>query len=283
MILNNIMFPELMELYTNPNNLKQLKNKTPPITIVNGLPFHFDKNFKRIGVSFSGGADSTLLLYILCKLIRDTNSSCKIYPITMIRFFRDKPWLEHVAVDVFNKLNTEFSDILEPITWGFIPEDFEMVKIEKLGLETPTVKQFRRDLANCDVLISAEFMTYQVLKNKLEYIYNGTTVNPPIETTNEPKFRTAKVVGKNYNYVIGTIRISPFALITKDWIMAQYKNFKLENLLSLTRSCQYGKHDAYKTWKKGDAYPSECKECFFCQEKDWAISNNEKYIIKESE
>jgi 7-cyano-7-deazaguanine synthase in queuosine biosynthesis len=39
-------------------------------------------NVQNIGIKMSGGADSTLLFYILCKTIKDTNSDCKIFPIT---------------------------------------------------------------------------------------------------------------------------------------------------------------------------------------------------------
>lgn len=275
-------FSELLEIYNDPKNLTRFLTPPPPLVMFNGLPIHFDKNFKKIGISFSGGADSSLLLYILCKLIKESGSECKIYPITMVRFFRDKPWLEHIAKDVYNYIKAEFPDIIEPIEWGFIPPEFEIVKISKLGLNSSKTMQYNTSLAHCDVYISNEFVQYQIYKHNLDCVYNGVTTNPPIETNNEPKFRNSEIVGKDFTKVCGPTKICPFALITKDWIMAQYKNLNLEKLLNLTRSCTYGEADVYKRWKKGDKYPPACLECFFCQERSWAIDNSDKYIIKES-
>ncbi len=275
-------FTELVEIYNKPENLSRWLTPVPPTVMFNGLPIHFDKSFKRIGISFSGGADSSLLFYILCKLITDSGIDCKIYPITMIRFYKDKPWLESVANDVYEYIKKKFPEIVEPISWGFIPPDLEIVKLSNLKLTPTQVEGLQPHLSNCDVFVAREFLQFQVYKHNLQYVYSGTTTNPPIETNNEPKFRTAEVVGKDFNKVYSPTSISPFALITKDWVMAQYKNLKIEDLLSLTRSCTYGEKDGYKRWRKGDSYPPACLECFFCQERSWAIDNSEKYIIKES-
>ena len=248
--------------------------KVPPYTIVNGLPIHFDPNWKRIGISFSGGADSSLLLFILCKLIKDTNSDCKIYPISLIRFHDEKPWLEHMAKDVYNWIDAQYPNILKEQQWGFIPPFLETVKIAQLNVPELN-KKFNADLASCDVAVVDSFINYQVQKFGLEYVYTGNTTNPPIDHDKAPAFRQPEVMADNLNRVLSVVHISPFALINKAWVMAQYSNFNLkELLLPLTRSCEHSlKEYGLDNWKQGDTYPQPCGECFFCKEREWGWNN----------
>ena len=60
--------------------------------------------------------------------------------------------------------------------------------------------------------------------------------------------------------------------------MQQYKDFNLTNLLKLTRSCEgdnmlypdvYKGLD-YKTYVPDQSVP-ECNQCFWCQERHWAM------------
>jgi hypothetical protein len=253
--------------------------KVPPYTIVNGLPVHFDPKWKRIGISFSGGADSSLLLYILCKLIKDTNSNCKIYPISLIRFHNEKPWLEHMARDVYSWIDAQYPNILQEQQWGFIPPFLETVKIAQLNVPELN-KKFNADLASCDVAVVDSFIHYQVNKLKLEYVYTGNTTNPPIDHEKSPAFRQPEVMANNLNRVLSVVHISPFALINKAWIMAQYKNFSLiETLLPLTRSCEHSLSEyGLDNWLLGDKYPEPCGECFFCKEREWGWKNAGEYI-----
>ena len=48
-------------------------------TIEFNLPDEFDK----IGIKLSGGADSAIVLYMLCKYITETNRECEIIPMTV--------------------------------------------------------------------------------------------------------------------------------------------------------------------------------------------------------
>lgn len=251
----------------------------PPYTIVNGLPIHFDPNWKRIGISFSGGADSSLLLYILCDLITKNKSDCKIYPISLIRFYDEKPWLEHMAQDVYKWIDEKFPNILQKHEWGFIPPFLETVKISQLN-DFNLNKKFNAELASCDVAVVDSFIHYQVVKNSLEYVYTGNTTNPPIEHEKAPAFRQPEIMADNLNRVLSVIHISPFALINKAWVMAQYKNFNLkETLLPLTRSCEYSLSEyGLESWKLGDVYPEPCGECFFCKERKWGWENSEEYM-----
>lgn len=247
----------------------------PPTIDINGLPIHFDDKSTKIGVSLSGGADSTLMTYILCKHIQENNLKCKIYPFYMLRFVEKKPWLEYIVKDVWNWLDKKFPNILQPLEYGFIASD-----LEELPLNVVNPKFFFAvDVNKCftDVLVTSRFTNYFKNKYKLEYVYSGNTRNP--DTLDGPKFRTLDEDELMLDKVVRAGNIHPFALITKDWIMAQYKNFQILELLNLTRSCQAdGTVLNAINWSPDKEYPPICGECFFCKERAWGIQNGEKYI-----
>jgi 7-cyano-7-deazaguanine synthase in queuosine biosynthesis len=279
------LFEELKKQYTDEafkNRYESYHNKVyPNIHDVNGLPFHFDAGFKRIGLSLSGGADSSLLFYILCKLIEETNSECKILPTTMVRFFDTKPWLEKPAKDVYAWMKEQFPDIIEEHNWGFIPPYLEVVKIKKLGLAHLN-KNFPADLMFTDVLCTISYHEYLIKTKKLDYIYSGTTMNPPEDFENAPQFRNQAVTDiDGISNVVNANSINPFSLITKDWIMAQYENYNLHELLELTRSCEADTKLLGEMWLTvDDVQPPACGTCFFCKERQWGIDNSKKYLIK---
>lgn len=279
------MFEKLKEKYQDKKFITEYENyhskKYPDIHDVNGLPIHFDSNFKDIGISLSGGADSSLLFYILCKLIEDTGSKCKIHPTTMVRFYNTKPWLTKSAKDVYNYMKERFPDIVQDHDWSFIPPDLEIVKMKKLGLKHLN-KMYPTDLMFCDVLCTVEYQDFFIKQKKLQYIYSGTTMNPPENFDKAPQFRNDHVLEQDgiKNVVHGTT-LNPFALLTKDWIMAQYENFELNDLLDLTRSCEADTTVLGEMWLHiEDEQPPACGYCFFCNERQWGIDNSEKFLIK---
>lgn len=273
------MVNNLIELYNDKKFISSFKKyhlkEYPSIYIVNNLPIHFDPKFKKIGITMSGGADSSLLFYILCKLIQDTNSECKIYPITMVRNYDDKPWDEIVQDNVYSWFYKKFPYIVKEHIKGFIPPALELVPISRLKLEKLNSQYGNlADITNVDVVCITNYTDYIFKKNNLDYIYSGTTTNPiEIDNTGAPKFRNKENMKLDITKVISKTNIDPFALITKDWIIAQYYNFKILDLLDLTRSC-----DA--NIDTNDTIPQPCNECFFCKERNWALENKEKYLME---
>jgi len=239
--------------------------KYPDVLKINGLPIHFDKNAKKILLALSGGADSSLLLYMLCTLIQRENLKTKIDVYTMVRFWEGKPWLAPMATDVYNYLKKKFPNIIGQQHWGFLPTDLEMVPLKNLNLthnEYPS-------MANCDVLVTAEFQNYLVYTHKYEWVYSGTTMNPPTNHKEAPEFRNEEVVAGNISWVIHGYNLMPFGLLRKNYTMAQYINYDLGDLLKLTRSCEGDIREFGEDYKFNRLYPPECGHCFFCEEKQW--------------
>lgn len=59
--------------------------------------------------------------------------------------------------------------------------------------------------------------------------------------------------------------------------MAQYINYRLDDLLKLTRSCEISTAEIKEHYNT--KYPPECGTCFFCQEKEWGKNNAEGFLL----
>lgn len=277
-------FELLKQKYQDENFIRNYETyhskKYPDIHDVNGLPIHFDSSFSNIGISLSGGADSSLLFYILCSLAEKLDSKVKIHATTMSRFYDTKPWLEKSAKDVYLYMKNRFPNIVGEHDWGFIPPDLEVVKMKKLGLAHLN-KAFPTDLMFCDILCTVTYHDYLLKRKKWSYIYSGTTMNPPDNFDNAPQFRTVEEVQKNdVEQVVSATVINPFTFVQKDWIMAQYENYKLQDLLELTRSCEADTRVLGEMWLTiEDQQPPACGSCFFCKERQWGINNSKKFLL----
>jgi hypothetical protein len=278
-------FDLLKEKYSDEEFIKNYENyhvkKYPDLHDVNGLPIHFDTSFTEIGISLSGGADSSLLFYILCDLVEKSGSKVKVHATTMVRFHDTKPWLEKPARDVYAWIKNRFPHIVGEHDWGFIPPELELVKMKKLGLKHLN-QNYATDLMFCDVLCTVTYHDYLLKRKKWNFIYSGTTMNPPENFANAPEFRTVEVLEtQGIDTVVNATVINPFALVQKDWVMAQYENFELQDLLALTRSCEADTRVLGEMWLNiNDQQPPACGSCFFCKERQWGIDNSKKYLIK---
>jgi len=112
-------------------------------------------------------------------------------------------------------------------------------------------------------------------------MYSGTTMNPPEEYDNAPQFRNREIVKNSIDQVISASFINPFALVTKDYTMAQYENYQVQDLLDMTRSCEADTKVLGEMWMHiEDEEPPACGYCFFCKERQWGVDNQDKYLIK---
>ena len=75
---------------------------------------------------------------------------------------------------------------------------------------------------------------------------------------------------------MGVTVCHPFSSVRKDWIIRQYVNQEIGELLEITRSCE-GEFEGldYKTYKPYQPVPY-CNECFWCKEREWGIANASK-------
>lgn len=244
--------------------------------VVNGLPIYYNKNDDVISIDLSGGADSTMIFYILCNLITMLKTSPKIIAITMVRFWETKSSTEHISNNVLNYIKEKFPHLDIHYERGFVPPGLESTPIKNIVFRNTAFNQHIIENAHADVYAVHNFNQYLAQKHKIKRSYGGVTTNPTYDVQG-PAFRKIREFTQQdiVPYFLDTIQIkSPFVLIQKDWVMAQYENFELQELREMTRSCSsfdsdldmiYGKNN----WtKNGVAY--SCNRCFFCKERAWA-------------
>ena len=268
----------LKDLYLKLSDKKFIVNwerlhskKYPEIFLLNGLPFHFDTNSKKIAVTLSGGADSAILTIMLCELIKSLGLKTKIHVITTVRFWNSKPWLARDAEKLYDHLKELYPEIIEQQHWGFIPPELEIVKISDLN--NPKLSNEFPLHATLDTYISGDFEEYVSIKNDIEWCYSGVTMNPPLDLPDAPKFRDIEFTENEIGRIISNIFISPFALVQKNFTLAQYKNYNVEYLLPMTRSCEADYSILGEEYKNNKKTPPVCNTCFFCEERKWGFDN----------
>ena len=216
-----------------------------------------DKKWERIGISLSGGADSALLAYLILK---DTNAD--IYFTTQVRMWKTRPWQRYIAKDVVEWFRNRFDNRIEHIE-GFIPPELEEpvspLIIDEYGSKKPGNRIILR--AHNEYLIH----TY-----KLDAWFAAVNKNPNINIPGSLPERNNGVLPLHMKHMEVDI-CHPFVYTTKDWIIKQYYDNDIENLLHLTRSCEGEFRDLdYTTYTPGQTVPI-CGECFWCKERKWAI------------
>lgn len=255
-------------------------------SVVNGLPIYFNKNDKVFNINLSGGADSTMLMYIICKLITEYKLSIKIIATTLIRFWEYRSGTEDAARNIFNIIQNMFPNIEMRQVFGFVPTALEVTPLKNINLPPSLYNQFFLDNANADVYAVMNFTDYVNKRNQVDRTYSGTTTNPDhlgIESR-APEFRKVRefIESDSHPYTRNITRQDPFSLIQKNWVMAQYTNFGLEFLQGQTRSCE--STDTVLDFMFGTGKWSttnskySCGHCFFCQERAWAIDSTDIFL-----
>lgn len=215
-----------------------------------------NKEWKRIGISLSGGADSALLAYLILK-----ETDADIYFTTQVRMWKTRPWQRYVAKDVVEWFCNRFPNRIEHIE-GFIPPEMEEPNTTFITDEYGASKPGNR-------IILRAHNEWVAHTYKLDAWFAAVTKNPE-EVLGGPIERYEGVL-PTYIKHMGVDIYHPFVYTTKDWIVKQYYENNIEDLLNLTRSCEGEFEDiTYETYTPGQDVPT-CGECFWCKEREWAI------------
>ena len=246
---------------------------------IDGLYIPLDLSWKRIGVSVSGGADSALLLYILCDLITKNKLSIDVHVITNIRMWKLRPWQEWIAKEVYRYFVNRFPNIRFRLHENFIPPDLEW------GENGPNIVDEHGKLVSGDIIETRSFAEYVSHKESLDAYYNAVTRNPPVELDKKMSMRDVDPTKENFHLAIteymDTIVCHPFRFTAKDWVVKQYKQLNIDNLFNITRSCEGDTYRYphvfngldYKNYVPGQYVPV-CNGCYWCFERNWAIEQS---------
>ena len=225
------------------------------------MELYLNPDWKRIGISLSGGADSALLAYLICK---NVSSTTEIHINTQIRLWKTRPWAEHVADNVVAWFKDNF-DHKFYVHKNLVPPELEEPTEYLIKDEYGKMKPGNR-------IILRSHNEYIAHKHNLDALYAGVNMNPDVDFP-------CKVAERDHGHIAphfvhnGVDICHPFVYTKKNWIIRQYYNNNIESLLNVTRSCE-GEFEGldYTTYKPGMVVPL-CGDCFWCKERQWGIDN----------
>lgn len=184
-----------MLIYTGKDNYRKAIAITLP------------KERMRVGVMLSGGADSAILLYLLCLERKKTNSPHKIIPVTVPR--TDGAW--NYVADIVDYVRKELDcELPDPIKCGD-PDSHHSVQVTS-GRE------------------------YVFEHNLVDLVYYGSQKTPPAEFP-MPGIYPERPDRVTYNRVI-----CPFAEVDKRNTIELFGLYNQWDLLALTHSCTEKTH-----------------------------------------
>jgi hypothetical protein len=225
--------------------------------------FILDPNWQRIGISISGGADSTLLAFLIC-----SNTNADIHFTNQIRLWRTRPWQEYVADQVIDWFKKRFNNNFY-LHRNLIPPELEWAD------KGPTVIDEYGKLKSGNQIILRSHNEYIAHRYNLDALYGGINQNPDISIQGSLSARDQENITIPPFFMHNGVAIChPFVYTKKDWIIKQYYENNIEDLLALTRSCE-GEFEGldYITYTPGQHVPT-CGTCFWCKEREWAIEKS---------
>lgn len=238
-------------------------------TSIDGVNILLDDTWERIAISVSGGADSALLSFLICSLI---DQSTEVHIINHTRMWKTRPWQSHDGLVVYNWLRNRFPNIKFTRHTNFIAPELEYGNIG------PTlVDEYGKNVSG-DNIEQRAFAEYICHTFNIDAYFNGITCNPKNTDIIGMPERDLNPTPDNQHLEkmqhMGKWAIHPFRFIDKSWIIKQYINYDLLDLLNITRSCE-GEFENinYTNYQPGQDVPV-CNECFWCKEREWAIEQN---------
>lgn len=230
----------------------------------------YDPNWKNVAISVSGGADSALLAYMVCKLAYEYDTT--IHIINHVRCWKTKPWQQHDADYVYNWLFQKFYHTRFKRHTNFIAPELEYGNIG------PNLTDEYGKKVSGDNIQQRAYAEYICKKYNIDAYYNGVTRNPRLAFANGMVERDIEPTDKNkhleYMVHLGVVVSHPFRFVDKSWVIKQYKELGIEDLLNITRSCEGTfKGLDYTNYVKGQVVPV-CGECFWCKEREWALGQS---------
>lgn len=218
----------------------QYKNKFGTIQVMD------DKElFKRktLGVSMSGGIDSTMLCYLLAMTSERTNLEITIQPYNGLDLWA--PIDSSGVIDIIQYIQRKFPtvDIRWPISTVFNTNG-DRIK-DKNTYIRPLIEALHQH-------------------NVVDLVMNGISMGPPLDVqTSLFELNQGPITRLPGHHLWNEVEraqdhLSPFKYVDKRFIVECYKHYKIKHLLKMTNSCT--------------APQGNCGECWWCQERAWAIS-----------
>lgn len=211
----------------------------------------------KVGVLMSGGADSSLLAYLLARTIKTNHLNVEVYPVTAELLAR--PYNLRHSTQVINwiekALDFEFS-----LHLSFIVPNHQnkLSDQEKVAIKSDYTRDFME-------------------RFNLDFYYSGLTSNPPVEDLPSGEFshrhdeRDDESWKKEQESKSGLM--CPFIWTDKRGIANLYRKLNLfGEMLPLTRSCEAEREETDFCTKDCFDVRAPGDECYWCRERKYGFS-----------
>jgi len=223
------------------------------------VEFTIPPHVKKVGVHVSGGADSAILIYIVCKYIKDNNLDITVLPITSC--VNERPGMMEGTFRVTNKVRELFNyDI------PFLLDNFLYYRGRKVYKFMTEVHKNMLKEGVVDMIIGAGtgWASEIVLKtNNMWYdrpLWRDKELNP---SQYEPILEED---GTPTGYTI----YKPFIRVDKKFTAEMYDLYGVrDTLFPVTRSC-------IEKFSRSEGWSKPCKLCWWCKERYWAFGEYDR-------
>jgi 7-cyano-7-deazaguanine synthase in queuosine biosynthesis len=225
------------------------------------IDFEIPKTKTSIAVNCSGGADSSILLFMVCEYIKSNQLDTKVSVLTCGNDNKNR-WNVRKAADVINYT-------IDKLKWNQIDTHYA----------------YYRDFQ--DVKYFHEFERKLFEDKRVDMIVSGLTANPKVEAIVENAkgeminlAKTALDVRNSENKPTmqidanGNEFYSPFINVDKRFIAAMYNKYGVLDMLDLTRSCEATPQPPgmVHSVDYDPAFEQQpCGICWWCLERKWAF------------
>lgn len=168
----------------------------------------FPKDWSRVGLLLSGGADSALILYLLVKMSQERNQDILIFPATVY--------------DVSTPFIATYQSAENIIDWVTHNTGYKHIQPTNI---TPCITTD----GITDYITSTTRYLFQ--RHKCNAVLDGISLGMP--NSARPGIAADAIQSLSVQYP----HEYPWATVDKRFIAAQYKKFNIEELSTLTNSC----------------------------------------------
>ena len=218
--------------------------------------FNLPSEYKNVLVKVSGGLDSAICLYLLCKYVREENSNINVFVLTHNDW--KKPYQAKFATKVVEWMKQHFPDvnIVEHIKKQL---DHGVDYIEGQSSQKISVLH---DLylqgSKIDVTISGQNLAPPLEIQQTFISKGGNVIGGPNPEDNRNEFQDPwKLEWQMYRPIIN---------LDKQQVAELYNMFELDELFNLTRSCENSDPEVTNN------FTTHCENnCWWCYERKWGF------------
>jgi hypothetical protein len=213
-------------------------------------PYPRLNEFKKIGINLSGGADSSLVTFMVCRELTERKSNAQVNFITGVHNARPtNEWNAREIAELFREMfpNINFGEHY----FDYYDKNHEKDKVNHHAAHENRLRD----------------------EGKIDVLFHGRTANPDKEEAEAHNLLYKREERRDkhgndrepYHEHHGKPFYCPFEFVDKRFVADMYHRFDLmDDLFPITASCvEYA--------EKTDYFTKPCKECWWCREKKWAF------------